>query len=289
MPDIQELARSGRYIIDTTGIPTAGLPIPPKQPGMLLRDKRNGMVLRNVGSRERNLFHDGFSTRLRLEERFLRRLGAVTDHDWVDPYDATTAKETISYHPHFLAADGGAVALRIGGGTQLTANSAGTAINYLIPRPTYSAWDTIKWRPADLCSFETVVILAATITNYTVMAGLKLSATDVTATDDDQIVFRYQDTVNSGKWQCIASKAGTDDASDSAVTAAVSTAYHLKLYVEPYTLRPIFLINGVQVAKGAALGSGDLALKPFLSVRAATAANKTLGIRFLVCEKQYAD
>jgi hypothetical protein len=55
---------------------------------------------------------------------------------------------------------------------------------------------------------------------------------DVSFAERTTHFFRYQDTVNSAKWQAIYSIGGTDTATDTAVTAVVSTRTNFKITID---------------------------------------------------------
>jgi len=83
---------------------------------------------------------------------------------------------------------------------------------------TQANWNSAR---SMLCSF--VLVAGASVANAKIWAGWKLTNTPVTATDDDQAFFRYEDDVNSGKWQAITSIGGVDTATDTGVAGAAST------------------------------------------------------------------
>ena len=127
----------------------------------------------------------------------------------------------------------------------------------------------------------------AAITNSIVWAGLKLTNTDVVATDNDQCYFRYEDGVNTGKWQAVSSIGGADDAADSGVTVALSTVYHLVIDIAA-DRTAAFYINGVLVETSAALTDATDFI-PYIAVEADGAAEaKTLTVRAQAIERNFA-
>lgn len=140
------------------------------------------------------------------------------------------------------------------GGIQLQTDGADGDEVIVLPHldANQSAWTQVTWGSDQETHWECHIKTGSNITNAIIWAGLKLTNTEVTATDDDQAFFRYEDDVNSGKWQAVSSIGGTDDAADSGVTVAVSTEYHLKITVDSSRIAR-FYINGVLAETSAAL------------------------------------
>lgn len=140
-----------------------------------------------------------------------------------------------------------------------------------------SPWAQITWGTDQETRYECLIETGADITNSIVWAGLKLTNTDVVATDDDQCYFRYENGVNSGKWQAVSSIGGSDDASDSGVTVAASTKYHFVIDIQS-DRTALMYINGVLVETSAALTDATDFI-PYIAVEADGAAEaKTLTI-----------
>lgn len=115
-----------------------------------------------------------------------------------------------------------------------------------------TAWTQVTWGTDKQVVWECHIKSGSAITNCIIWAGLKLTNTEVTATDDDQAFFRYENGVNSGKWQAISSIGGTDDAADTGVTALADTEYHLKIVIGTDRTAQFYL-NGALVETSAAL------------------------------------
>jgi hypothetical protein len=92
-----------------------------------------------------------------------------------------------------------------------------------------------------------------------IYAGLKLTATHVTATDDDQAYFLYDtgntNSVSATNWQFCTSRGGTDTFVDTGVAVAASTDYDLLIQVDGNRC-PRAYINGVLVAVGGGTATG---------------------------------
>ena len=115
----------------------------------------------------------------------------------------------------------------------ITLTTAGANNDQVIVAPhldaSQSPWAQVTWGTDKETVWECDISTSSNITANIIWAGLKLTNTSTTATDDNQVFFRYAAGTNSGKWQAIYSIGGTDTADDSGVTVAVSTRYHLKV------------------------------------------------------------
>ena len=133
-----------------------------------------------------------------------------------------------------------------------------------------SAWTQVTWGTDKAVAWECVIKTGSAIDNCIIWAGLKLTNTEVTATDDDQVFFRYEDAVAAGVFQCVNSIAGTDVATASTVTVAVDTVYHLQIVITAARLAE-FWVNGVLHATSAALTTAT-DLIPYIGVASDGAA-----------------
>lgn len=158
-----------------------------------------------------------------------------------------------------------------GGITFTTAGADGDEM-ILVPHldANQSSWNLVTWGTDQQTIWECDITTGASVTNAIIWAGLKLTNTEVTATDNDQAFFRYEDDVNSGKWQAIYSIAGVDTATDTGVAGAVSTRVHLKIIISSSRIATFYL-NGVLVATSTAL-TNTTDLIPYIGVAADGAA-----------------
>jgi len=115
-----------------------------------------------------------------------------------------------------------------------------------------SAWAQITWGTDKQTEWECHIKTGSSIAAAVVWAGLKLTNTEVAATDADQVFFRYESDINSGKWQAISSIGGTDDAHDTGVVVAVDTEYTLRITIDSSRVAR-FYINGTLVETSSAL------------------------------------
>lgn len=131
------------------------------------------------------------------------------------------------------------VAISAGGGLTLTTTAA--ASDQMIVGPRTGTVNAAGVASGRYPSFECYVETGASITSTTIAAGLKLTATPVVATDDDQAFFRYEAGVASGYWQLVTSNAGTDTTTSTSATfpksfvmpaVAASTFYGLRFEIQ---------------------------------------------------------
>lgn len=182
-------------------------------------------------------------------------------------------------------ADGGGVTLTTAGASAdqmilVTDSVAGT-----------TAWRTNKWNTLDQCYYGTTITTGASIASMTFAAGLKLTmvagATGLAVTTDaDGVFFRYQDTVNGGKFQAVLNIANVDTTIDTGVLVAASTNYKLELFIDSARV-PHFFINGDECAVTAGVLTTNIDLLPFQGVQADTAAAKAVTFRRLICSKAF--
>ena len=158
------------------------------------------------------------------------------------------------------------------GGITLTTAGADADQEILAPHldANQGPWTAFTWGTDRKVEWSAHIVAGANITNAIIWAGLKLTNTAVTATDADQVFFRYEDDVNDGEWQCVSSIGGTDTAYDSGKAVAVSTEYHLKITIDEARLAR-FYINDVLMTTTTAL-TDAIDLIPYIGVEADGAA-----------------
>lgn len=164
------------------------------------------------------------------------------------------------------------------GGITFTTAGADNDQMILVPHldANQSAWEQVTWGTDQETIWECMVRTTATITSMTIWAGLKLTNTSVTATDDNQAFFRYAAATNSGRWQALYSIGGTDTAVDTGIAVAASTSYRLRVAIDASRIAR-FYINGVLVATSTAL-TDTTDLKPYIGVQANTGAARAIHI-----------
>jgi hypothetical protein len=117
---------------------------------------------------------------------------------------------------------------------------------------TQTAWASVTWGTDREVRWEAKIKTGSAITSTIIWAGLKLTNTNVTATDANQVFFRYQNGVNSGKWQAINSIGDSDTSTDTGITVAVDTEYHMKIIIASDRTAKFYL-NGVLEDTSSAL------------------------------------
>ena len=163
------------------------------------------------------------------------------------------------------------------GGLTLTTTTGANDQVIVVPHldASQSAWGTVLWPTSKELKWSAIIATGASITAVAWWAGLKLTNTSVTATDDDQCFFRYEDTVNTGKIEAVSSIAGTDTATDTAVAETVSTVHHLAISIASDRTARMFL-DGALIKTTTALTSANLI--PYIGVQTTTTAAKVLTV-----------
>lgn len=154
------------------------------------------------------------------------------------------------------------------GGIKLETDGADADSVIILPHldTNQSAWTQVTWGTDKEIEWECVILTGSAITNTTIWAGLKLTNTQVTATDDNQAFFRYDAATNDGEWQAVSSISGTDDEHDTGIAVAADTEYHLRIAIDS-TRVARFYINGTLVETSAALAD-EIDLIPYIGIAA---------------------
>jgi hypothetical protein len=129
-----------------------------------------------------------------------------------------------------------------------------------------TAWEQVTWGTDQSVIWEAHIKTGSNITNTIIWAGLKLTNTEVKATDADQVFFRYEDDVAAGNWEVVDSIADTDVSTDTGVVGAVDTEVHLKIVIGSDRIAKCYL-NGALVRTTTAL-TDAIDLKPYIGVAA---------------------
>ena len=175
-----------------------------------------------------------------------------------------------------------------GGIVLTTQNSDG---DQMILQP-HSDTTASQWNVAGLFgsenrpTYELLIRTGASIADTIIWGGLKLTSTPTVATDNDQVFFRYEDSANSGKWQLILSRGGTDETFNTDIAVAASTFYRLQIAVDAdrkvnayVNEQPINLDKKFDAITTA------INLKPFQGVETDTTADKACGFLGLECSR----
>lgn len=133
-----------------------------------------------------------------------------------------------------------------------------------------TAWTSFTWGTDQQVAWQCRIRTGAAIDNAIIWAGLKLTNTPTTATDADQVFFRYEDDNNDGEWEAVSSIGGTDTETDTGIAVAASTDYELIIAIDSSRIARMY-INGTLVATTAAL-TDEIDLIPYVGVEADGAA-----------------
>lgn len=158
------------------------------------------------------------------------------------------------------------------GGINLTTAGADNDQAILLPHldANQSSWAQWTWGTDKKTYWQARIRSGASIAAAILWAGLKLTNTPTTATDNDQVFFRYQNGVNSGKWQAIYSIGNTDSANDSGVTVAAATEYVLEIAIDASRIARFFINNSLVLTSTALTDATDFI--PYIGVQASGAA-----------------
>jgi hypothetical protein len=160
------------------------------------------------------------------------------------------------------------------GGLTLTTDGADGDGVIILPHldANQSAWTQYTWGSDQetywKCKIKTGT--AAQIDNAIIWAGLKLTNTPTTATDADQVFFRYENDVIAGDWQAVYSIGDTDTATDTNLAVAAATTYTLEIAIDSARLARMW-INGTLYATSTAL-TDTTDFIPYIGVEADGAA-----------------
>ena len=140
----------------------------------------------------------------------------------------------------------GSSVLNSGGGLTLT-NQAGAANRQCIlvghADASQSPWGTYQFSSSKSPRWGITMKTGPSIANMTLWIGLKLTTSMATATDNEQIFFRYENGVGGGNWQAINSVVGNAATLATSVTVATTTKYTLEIAVDEDRVGRMF-ING---------------------------------------------
>ena len=152
------------------------------------------------------------------------------------------------------------------GGIKMETDGADGDQVILLPHldATHSAWNLVTWGTDKKTEWECHIKTGSSIASSNIWAGLKLTNVSVTATDDDQVFFRYEDDINDGEWQAIYSIAGTDTATDTGLVVAADTEYYLRIAIDSDRIAKMY-INGALVVTSTALTTAK-DLIPYIGV-----------------------
>lgn len=264
-------------------------------PGQLFVDDQDGTLYRNEGVGT-SAVYTGLGRHHFIEEKWLQLPGinANAAAPGTDTYNTAQANLALlkSRNWEVLGTNASSddVTFADGGGIKLETDGADGDQVILAPHldSGISAWSAWKWNTNDELIAEAVIKTGADVDSAIVWFGFKLTNTHVTATDDNQVFFRFKAGVGAAI-VCTASNDGTDDSNETTVaTVAADTTYHLKIVVDSARV-PRFYINGLLASTNDAL-KADVDLIPYLGVvSSGAAAAMSLICRYIRCGKTLND
>lgn len=163
------------------------------------------------------------------------------------------------------------------GGIKLTTAGADDDQAILLPHldANQSGWAQTTWGTDQQTRWEAVIETGASIANYHLWAGLKLTNTSTLGTDNDQAFFRFNvEDTDSTVFQIVYSIGGTDTQKPTEVVVAASTRYYLVIEIDEARVAR-FYINNVLVYTSTAL-TDAIDLIPYIGVQALTGAAKSV-------------
>lgn len=158
------------------------------------------------------------------------------------------------------------------GGVLLTTDATDGEHIYLTPHADteHAIWDDITWGTDDEAEWE-CTFKVGDIDSCIAWLGLKLTTTDVVATDTDQAFFRYEDDISSAALvaQCSINDTDLSHVSDNIITAGEIVTVAAKFDKDEVCH---MFINGREVFSRSFKGH-TVDLKPFVGIEADGAAD----------------
>lgn len=151
-------------------------------------------------------------------------------------------------------------------GITLTTAGADNDQVYICPHldTNQTAWSTIKWGSENQVNWKCAISTVA-ITTCLIWAGLKLTYDPTSATDDDQVFFRYSTDDGDTTWHLESSIADTDTDTDSGVAVAANTIYVFRIEIDKSRVARCY-INDNLIYTTAAL-TNDVDFIPYVGIQ----------------------
>lgn len=258
MPSEATLKR--KYLDYTTGIPSFGQTGFPA--GHTFRNQNTGQVFVNVGNTTYSM-HVCPGVNWVQKTAAMGKLPILTATWDLNATPNSTETEVALWADQDFVISGTAavaadVTASVGGGWAVQTHGGATDATFLLPPATATGITSLPFRNPSLLTdacprFEQRVVTGAAIVSEAIYAGLKLTATHLSATDDDQAYFLYDtgntNTTTAANWQFCTSRGGTDTFVDTGVAVALSTKYDLVIQIDGNRV-PRAYIDGLLVAVG---------------------------------------
>lgn len=151
------------------------------------------------------------------------------------------------------------------GGILLTTDGAASDRLVLVPHldSEHAIWDDVTFGTDDEVEWE-CLLKVGTIADDIIHCGLKLSNVPASGTDADQAYFRYENGVNSGKWQSLVEVNTSLTTVDTGVLAATGQIMHFKMVFDAAELCNMY-VNGKLVSQVSFSGN-TVDLKPYIGI-----------------------
>ena len=121
-----------------------------------------------------------------------------------------------------------------------------------------SVWTEVTWGTDKEVIWECHMKTGSSVDATVLWAGLKKTNTDTVATDPDQVFFRYEDDVASGKWLFVSSVADVDTQTDTGVTGAADQELHFRIVIAADRTAKAYLNGALVHTTGALTDAVDL-------------------------------
>lgn len=195
--------------------------------------------------------------RVCLEERFLR--APKINADIQAAAEATREIANPDFEVLGVNAVSADVVVHVEGGASVATHGATNDSTIIAPHldANQSAWTKVTWGTDQETRWECSFKTPAAITGLKMWMGLKLTNTDVIATDNDQVYFRFDSVVHATDVHSIYSIGGVDTDAAIQVSAAnvillAATKYHVAIEIDSSRIAR-FYWDGVLVTTSTAL------------------------------------
>jgi len=239
------------------------------QGGCGLNETRNAFVVDPLGY-PMNI--EGLNTakdRTGLVEHFEKapQLTGVTQLPAGDSFDTSDLLLSLNANRAFevlgTSAVSADVAQYVEGGITVATHGATNDSTIILPHltATQSPWTKWTWGTDRSVRWGCAIQTPAAVTSCAIWAGLKLTNTPTVATDNDQVMFKFNTAHSTSPtyWHMVYSISGTD--TDTALTevaaVAAATKYNLLINIDSRRVAS-FYINGQLVGSSTALAAVDL-------------------------------
>ncbi len=151
------------------------------------------------------------------------------------------------------------------GGVLLTTDGAASDAVIIVPHldSEHAIWDDVTFGTDDETIWE-CLLKVGTIADDIGYCGLKLTNVNASSADLDQAYFRYENGINSGKWQALVEVNGSLTTVDTGVLAAVGQIMHFKIVMDAAELCHMY-VNGKLVSQVSFAGN-TVNLKPYIGI-----------------------